>query len=54
MNTDEYVPDSVPMSSANAKSRSVSPPNSISARIGRPAQKLVASDRTMTSDIERL
>ena len=42
------------MSSAKAKSCSVSPPNSISARIGRPAQKLVASDRMITSDIERL
>ena len=54
MNTDEYVPESVPTSSANAKSFSVSPPNSISARIGSAAQKLVASERTMTSDIDRL
>ena len=54
MNTEEYVPDSVPTSSANAKSCSVSPPNTMIARIGSAAQKLVASERTMTSDIERL
>ncbi len=44
----------VPTSSAKAKSCSVSPPNSSSARIGSVAQKLVASERTITSDIERL
>ena len=42
------------MSSANAKSWSVSPPKIRIARIGSAAQKLVASERTMTSDIERL
>ena len=44
----------MPTSSANAKSCSVSPPNSISASTGSSVQKLVASERTMTSDIERL
>ena len=53
MNTDEYVPESVPTSSANAKSFSVSPPNRNSAITGRAVQKLVASERTMTSLIER-
>ena len=54
MKTDEYVPEIVPTSSAKANACSVSPPNSISASTGRPEQKLVASERTMTSDIERL
>ena len=43
----------MPTSSANAKSRSVSPPNSISAVTGSSVQKLVASDRVSTSAIER-
>ena len=54
MKIDEYVPDAMPISSANAKSRSVSPPNSISASTGSSVEKLVASERTMTSDSERL
>ena len=48
MNTDEYVPESVPISSANAKSLSVSPPNRNSAMTGSAVQKLGASERTMT------
>ena len=43
----------MPTSSANAKSRSVSPPKSISAATGNSVQTLVASDRVNTSDIER-
>ena len=43
----------MPTSSANAKSCSVSPPNSISAATGSSVQRLVASDRVSTSDIER-
>jgi hypothetical protein len=54
MKIDEYVPDAMPISSANAKSCSVSPPNSISASTGSSVQKLVASERAMTSDSERL
>ena len=42
-----------PISSAKAKSFSVSPPNSSSERIGSRVQKLVASERVMTSLIER-
>ena len=53
MKTDEYVPESVPTSSAKAKSCSVSPPKRNSARTGSAVQKLVASERTMTSLIER-
>ena len=34
MKIDEYAPEAMPTSSANAKSCSVSPPNSISARTG--------------------
>ena len=44
----------MPTSSANAKSRSVSPPKSISAVTGSSVQSDVASDRVMTSAIERL
>jgi hypothetical protein len=44
----------VPTRSAKAKSPRVSPPKSRRARMGRAAQKLVASERTMTSDMERL
>src|SRR6266699_3356979 len=54
MKIDEYVPDAIPTSSANAKSRRVSPPKSSSAVTGSSVQKLVASDRVSTSDIERL
>ena len=54
MKIEEYVPEATPISSANAKSFSVSPPNSSSERIGSSVQKLVASERVMTSDIERL
>ena len=42
------------MSSANAKSLSVEPPNSSSARIGSSVHDVVASDRVSTSDMERL
>jgi hypothetical protein len=48
------VPEIVPTSSANAKSCSVSPPNSSSESTGSTDTKLVASDRTITSDIDRL
>ena len=44
----------MPTISAKAKSLSVSPPNRNSASTGRSVQKLVASERTITSDIERL
>jgi len=54
MKIDEYVPDAIPTKSANAKSCSVSPPNSISASTGSSVQKDVANERTMTSDSERL
>ena len=54
MKTDEYVPESVPTMSAKAKSCSVSPPKKNSESTGSSVQKLVASERTMTSDIERL
>ena len=54
MKIDEYAPEATPTSSANAKSRSVSPPKIISAATGSRVQRLVTSDRTMTSDIERL
>ena len=54
MKIDEYVPDAIPTSSAKAKSCRVSPPKSISASTGSRVQKLVASDRTTTSDSERL
>ena len=45
MKIDEYVPESVPTSSAKAKSFSVSPPNRNSASTGSSVQKLVASER---------
>jgi hypothetical protein len=54
MNTDEYVPDATPTSSAKPKSLSVSPPNSISARIGISVEELVTIERVSTSLIERL
>ena len=44
----------VPTSSAKAKSLSVSPPKRSSASTGRIVQNDVASERTRTSDIERL
>ena len=54
MKIDEYVPDAMPTISANAKSFSVSPPKKNSASTGSSVQKLVASERVRTSDIERL
>ena len=54
MKIEEYAPEAIPTISANAKSFSVSPPNSSSASTGSRVQKLVASDRVSTSDIERL
>ena len=48
------MPEATPTSSANAKSFSVSPPKSSSARIGSSVQNEVASDRVSTSLIERL
>ena len=53
MKIEEYVPDATPTRSANAKSFSVSPPNSISEPTGIRTTKLVASDLVNTSDIER-
>ena len=44
----------MPTSSAKAKSLSVSPPKSSSARTGSSVQNDVASDRVSTSLIERL
>ena len=44
----------MPTISANAKSFSVSPPNRNSASTGSSVQNDVASERTMTSLIERL
>ena len=49
MKIDEYAPDATPTSSANAKSRSVEPPNSNSARIGNSVHDVVAIDRVNTS-----
>ena len=54
MKIDEYAPDATPMSSANAKSFSVAPPNSSSARIGISVHEVVARERVSTSLIERL
>jgi hypothetical protein len=54
MKIDEYAPEATPISSANAKSFSVSPPNSSSEPTGINTVKLVASDLVRTSDIERL
>ena len=53
MKIDEYVPDAIPTSSANAKSFSVSPPNSSSAATPISVHMEVASDRVSTSLIER-
>jgi len=53
MKIDEYVPDATPTSNAKPKSFSVAPPKSSSAMIGSRVDKLVASDRVRTSDIER-
>jgi len=44
----------MPMSSANAKSPSVSPPKISSARTGSRVQNEVARDRVSTSDMDRL
>ena len=54
MKTDEYVPDAVPMMSAIANWRSVSPPKKNRPRIGSSVQNDVASDRVRTSLIDRL
>src|SRR4051794_8058740 len=54
MKMDEYVPDATPISKANAKSVSVSPPNTSSEVIGSSVQNDVASERVMTSLMERL
>ena len=54
MKTDEYVPDAVPMMSAIANWRSVSPPNANRPRIGSSVQKDVARERVSTSLIDRL
>ena len=53
MKIDEYAPEAIPTISAKAKSFSVSPPKKSSASTGSSVQKLVASDRVSTSDIER-
>ena len=54
MKIEEYAPEAMPTISANAKSFSVAPPKSSSASTGSSVQKLVASERVSTSDIERL
>ncbi len=54
MKIDEYAPEATPMSSAKAKSDSCVPPKNSSARIGSSVHVVVASDRVITSDIERL
>ena len=54
MKIDEYAPDATPTNSAKPKSRSVESPNTTSASTGSSVQNVVASDRVMTSDIERL
>ena len=54
MKIDEYAPDAIPTSSANAKSFSVSPPKISSDVIGSSVQNDVASDRVSTSLMERL
>ena len=53
MKIDEYAPEITPTNSAKAKSFSVWPPNSSSAKIGRQVQNVVARDRVSTSLIER-
>ena len=53
MKMDEYVPDAIPTSSANAKSRSVWPPKKSSAVTGSSVENDVASERDSTSAIER-
>ncbi len=54
MKIDEYVPEAMPTNSAKAKSCRVCPPKSSRASTGMSVEKLVASDRVSTSDIERL
>src|ERR671925_790893 len=54
MKIDEYVPDAIPTSRANAKSFSVSPPNISSADTGSKVQNEVARERVSTSLIDRL
>ena len=54
MKIEEYAPEAIPTISAKAKSFSVSPPKNSSASTGSSVQKLVASERVSTSDIDRL
>ena len=53
MKIEEYAPEATPISSANAKSLSVAPPNSSSAITGSSVHEVVISDRVSTSDMER-
>ena len=52
MKIDEYAPDAMPISSANAKSYSVSPPKMSSDRIGNSVMNVVASERRIVSQSE--
>jgi hypothetical protein len=53
MNTEEYAPQTTPTKSANAKSFSVSPPNSSRARMGSITTRDVFTDRINTSFSDR-
>ena len=54
MKIDEYAPEATPISSAKAKSwRTAVLPNISSARIGINVHDVVASERVITSDMER-
>ena len=52
MKIDEYAPDAMPTSSANAKSFSVSPPKKNSAATGSSVMNVVASERRIVSQSE--
>ena len=54
MKIDEYAPDAMPTSSANAKSFSVAPPKMSSERTGSSVMNVVASERRMVSQSETL
>ncbi len=52
MKIDEYAPEPMPTSSANAKSFSVSPPKKRSAPTGSSVMNVVASERRIVSQSE--
>ena len=51
---EEYAPDVIPTSSANAKSFRVAPPKMKSERTGSSVMKVVASERRIVSHSETL